>query len=82
MQGGGWGGCRAYNAQDLQTVNLFCHSCLLCYLFIWFWGVLDRAQGLTLVLQFVVELPEFSSSIAGLLVDSFTAFITDLLPCI
>lgn len=53
--------------------------CLRLYLFVWFGCVLDGAQGLSLVLQFVIQLTEFSSSIAGLLVDSFTAFVTHFL---
>lgn len=58
------------------------HFLVFCYLLIWFGCILDGAKGLSLVLQLVVELAEFRSSIAGLLIDSFTAFVTDLLSCV
>lgn len=50
-----------------------------CYLFVWFGCILDGAQGLSLVLQLVIKLVKFRSSIAGLLIDSFATFITHLL---
>lgn len=81
----GWIMLRCVNYIRLSLLGLIAvvvPLCVACYLFVWFWSVLDRAQGLTLVLQLVVELAEFSSSIAGLLVDAFTALVTGLLSCI
>ena len=50
------------------------------YPFVGFGGVLDGAQGLPLVLQFVVEQPQLGGGVAGLLVDSFAPFVAHVLP--
>ena len=50
------------------------------YLFVWLGGILDGAQGLTFVLQLVVELAQLVDSVAGLLIDAFSALVQRLLP--
>lgn len=50
-------------------------SAALRHLLVWLGCVLDGAQRLPLVLQLVVELAEFGGRVAGLLVDSFAAFV-------
>lgn len=67
-----------------ERITMFFLSVLLVlrYLFVWLGCILDRAQRLPLVLQFVVELSEFGSGVAGLLINSFTAFVAHLLSCI
>jgi hypothetical protein len=50
------------------------------YLFVWLGGILDGAQGLTFVLQLVVELAQLVDSVAGLFIDAFSALVQRLLP--
>lgn len=54
-------------------------SAALRHLLVWLGCVLDGAQRLPFVLQFVVELTKFGGGVAGLLVDSFATFVAHLL---
>lgn len=61
------------------TAGALWPSRVLYYLFVWLGGVLDGFQGMSLVFQLIVELPQFGSSITSLLIDPLAAFITHLL---
>lgn len=61
------------------TAGALWPSRVLYYLFVWLGGILDGFQGMLLVFQLIVELPQFGSSITSLLIDPLAAFITHLL---